>query len=54
MTTSRPYQRKRTMEEAFEELRACAGRQFDPDLVEPFIEVVRETGLISPDEESLA
>lgn len=50
MTTSRPYQRKRTMEEAFAELRSCAGRQFDPDLVEPFIEVVRETGLLSADE----
>ncbi len=47
MTTSRPYQRKRTMEEAFTELRFCAGRQFDPDLVEPFIEVVREIGLLS-------
>jgi diguanylate cyclase (GGDEF)-like protein len=47
MTTSRPYQRKRSMEEAFEELRSCAGRQFDPDLVEPFIEVVKEIGLLS-------
>ncbi|MDQ0191099.1 diguanylate cyclase [Alicyclobacillus cycloheptanicus] len=53
MTTSRPYQRKRTKEEAFVELRACAGTQFDPELVEPFIEVVREMGLLaeeSPDD----
>ncbi|MCL6443298.1 MAG: diguanylate cyclase [Alicyclobacillus sp.] len=56
MTTSRPYQRKRSMEEAFVELRACAGRHFDPALVEPFIEVVKEIGLLSPetDEEDLA
>jgi response regulator RpfG family c-di-GMP phosphodiesterase len=54
MTTSRPYQPKRTMEEAFEELRSCSGRQSDPDLVERFIEVAWETGLIFPDEESLA
>lgn len=51
MTTSRPYQRKRTMEEAIEELRACAGKQFDPDLIEPFIEVVRGIGLLSQDDE---
>ena len=51
MTTSRPYQKKRSMESAFQELRACAGKQFDPDLVEPFIEVVREIGLLSDEEE---
>ncbi|MCL6516716.1 diguanylate cyclase [Alicyclobacillus sp.] len=51
MTTSRPYQRKRSMEEAFAELRSCAGRQFDPALVEPFIEVVQSIGLLSDDVE---
>lgn len=51
MTTSRPYQRKRSMEEAFVELRSCAGRQFDPHLIEPFIEVVEEIGLLTEDEE---
>ncbi len=51
MTTSRPYQRKRTMDEAFQELRTCAGRQFDPVLVEPFIEVVQEIGLLLDEEE---
>lgn len=55
MTTSRPYQRKRTMEEAFEELRFCAGHQFDADLIEPFIEAVREIGLLAAEtEEELA
>ncbi len=51
MTTSRPYQRKRTMDEAFQELRTCAGRQFDPVLVEPFIEVVQEIGLLIEEDE---
>ncbi|MCL6454464.1 MAG: diguanylate cyclase [Alicyclobacillus sp.] len=55
MTTSRPYQRKRSMEEAFIELRRCAGSQFDPNLVEPFIEVVEEIGLLTEShEEDLA
>lgn len=47
MTTSRPYQRKRSLAEAIEELRRCAGTQFDPNLVEPFIEVIEETGLLT-------
>jgi response regulator RpfG family c-di-GMP phosphodiesterase len=44
------------MEEAFTELRRCKGTQFDPELVEPFIEVVQEMGILSHDndEESLA
>lgn len=56
MTTSRPYQRKRTMEEAFTELRFCSGHQFDADLVEPFITAVQEIGLLAEgtEEEELA
>jgi len=50
MTTSRPYQVKKTMLEAFDELRICAGSQFDPDLVEPFIEVVQEIGYLGEDD----
>ena len=41
MTSQRPYRRKRTYTEAVEELRRCAGTQFDPKLVEHFINVVR-------------
>jgi hypothetical protein len=40
MVSHRPYRRARSYEEAFKELRRCAGTQFDPDLVEHFIDVV--------------
>ncbi len=40
MVSNRPYRKKLTYEDAFAELRRCAGRQFDPDLVERFIEIV--------------
>ena len=41
MVSHRSYREARTFEEAFQELRRFAGRQFDPDLVERFIEIVR-------------
>ncbi len=41
MTQSRPYNPGRKHEDAIEELRRCAGRQFDPRLVEVFVEMVR-------------
>lgn len=37
MTTERPYQKTKTLQEGIIELRACAGTQFDPELVEKFI-----------------
>ena len=40
MTTDRPYRPALSFDKAFSELRAGAGRQFDPSLVEPFIEAV--------------
>lgn len=40
MVSPRPFPATLTYDEAFEELRRCAGRQFDPELVERFIEVV--------------
>jgi len=40
MVSHRPYRQARSYEEAFKELRRCAGTQFDPDLVEHFVEVV--------------
>lgn len=40
MTSNRPYQARRSYEEAFEELRRHAGTQFDPTLVEQFIDAI--------------
>lgn len=42
MTTERPYQSTRSFEEAIEEIRDCSGNQFDPQFVEPFIEMIEE------------
>ena len=41
MVSDRPYRKARSYEEAYKELRRCAGSQFDPELVEHFIEVVQ-------------
>ena len=40
ITNDRPYRKARSREEAVAELKACAGTQFDPELVELFISVV--------------
>ena len=39
MTSSRPYRNKLTPEMALEELKSCAGTQFDPKIVEVFVNV---------------
>jgi diguanylate cyclase (GGDEF)-like protein len=41
MVSDRVYRKERSRAEAFAELRRCAGEQFDPLLVERFIEVVQ-------------
>lgn len=43
MTSSRPYQTRKSHEEAFKELRRCKGTQFDPELVEVFIRALQKT-----------
>jgi putative nucleotidyltransferase with HDIG domain len=40
MTDNRVYRKARTKEEAIEELRRCAGRQFDRDVVDVFFDVI--------------
>ena len=43
MTSERPYRRQPlSLEEAIAELRANAGTQFDPRLVEVLVEILRE------------
>ena len=48
MVSDRVYRKGRSPEEAFEELRRCAGTQFDPNLVEHFIEIVVQRNAAAP------
>ena len=41
MTSGRPYQTNRSIADAVEELRACAGTDFDPDVVRAFERALR-------------
>ena len=51
MTSDRPYRSGLPLETALEELRSNAGRQFDPRIVEAFLEVAPS---FAPDEEVAA
>jgi diguanylate cyclase (GGDEF)-like protein len=42
MTSNRPYNKRKTYEEAIVELKKCSGSQFDPDIADSFIEVIKE------------
>lgn len=42
MTFSRPYKSAMTKDEAIVEMKRCANTQFDPDITEVFIEVIKE------------
>jgi len=44
MTSDRPYRRALSRETALEELKRCAGVQFDPELVARFIKAVEKEG----------
>lgn len=44
MTTTRSYRGARSVEEAIDELRRCAGSQFDPVMVEALVTAVQEAG----------
>jgi putative nucleotidyltransferase with HDIG domain len=42
MTTDRPYRPRLSFREAMDEVRANFNKQFDPDVVQPFITVIRK------------
>jgi len=43
MTSSRPYNKRKTYQEAIDEIRRCSGTQFDKDIADSFIEVIMES-----------
>lgn len=47
MTTNRPYRRALSIGDAVKELKKCAGIQFDPHLVEIFISILEEKGILN-------
>jgi diguanylate cyclase (GGDEF)-like protein len=47
LTSERPYKRAWLPAEALAEIQAQAGRQFDPDVVRAFLELMREAGVDS-------
>ena len=52
MVSDRSYKNTMTPDEAINELRRCAGTQFDPDLVELFVKILRSG--FQPDKEQEA
>jgi HD-GYP domain-containing protein (c-di-GMP phosphodiesterase class II) len=41
MTNQRPYQKTKTFEEAYEEMKRCKGTHFDPVIMDKFIEAIK-------------
>ena len=44
MTTTRPYRKALTIEESLKEIEKCKGSQFDPELADIFIKMIRRDG----------
>jgi HD-GYP domain-containing protein (c-di-GMP phosphodiesterase class II) len=42
MTHTRPYKEAKTKTKAIEEIKKCSGKQFDPYLVDKFLEIIKE------------
>ncbi len=42
MTSYRPYQKKKSFSQAFDELIKCSGTQFDPKIVSDFITIIKD------------
>ena len=53
MTHSRSYNKVKSREEAVEEIRECAGTQFDPYLAENFIEMINKEDDFKPQDNSV-
>jgi diguanylate cyclase (GGDEF)-like protein len=51
MTSSRPYRAKMSYKKVLQELKRCAGTQFDPDLIEAFLPIALSA---APEESSVA
>jgi putative nucleotidyltransferase with HDIG domain len=47
MTTNRPYRKALSLDKAMEELKTFSGTQFDPAIVEVFISILREKGVLN-------
>lgn len=47
MTNERPYRKPMAARQAATELRQCAGSHFDPDVVETFLDMKREEGVLT-------
>jgi HD-GYP domain-containing protein (c-di-GMP phosphodiesterase class II) len=54
MITDRPYRRALPKESALAELRRCSGTQFDPEVVEVFIEILESDVEVRDLEKSLS
>ena len=48
MTSDRPYRKRMPDEAAIKQLREHAGSQFDPDVVDAFIRVVKKKAILVP------